>query len=225
VEAQRGGADRLEIVRDLERDGLTPSLSLVREMRREVSLPLRVMLRQHQSHTLNHPREIDEYINLIGEFKMLGVDGFVFGFLRNGQIDVQAVSALAGCLGGSRATFHRAFDDADDRIAALGTLKKCAGIDRVLTSGGHGASAEKAKRLSQYCRLSEPEITVLVGGGLNASAIRLFLQTTAVREFHTGRAVRASSQPNGKVQAALVRELAQIVHSDEPLQPNPERKA
>ena len=46
VEAARGGAHRLEIVRDLSRAGLTPAIELVQQIQREVALPLRVMVRE-----------------------------------------------------------------------------------------------------------------------------------------------------------------------------------
>ena len=46
IQAEEGGADRLEIVSDLDVGGLTPPLELVREIRSEVNLPLRVMLRE-----------------------------------------------------------------------------------------------------------------------------------------------------------------------------------
>ena len=41
VEAEKGGAKRLEIVRDLGRGGLTPPLELVAQIKHAVDLPLR----------------------------------------------------------------------------------------------------------------------------------------------------------------------------------------
>src|ERR1051326_4745406 len=46
VEAQKGGASRLEVVRDLDRGGLTPSIQLVQAIKDAVDLPLRVMVRE-----------------------------------------------------------------------------------------------------------------------------------------------------------------------------------
>jgi copper homeostasis protein len=46
IEAARGGADRLEVARDMDRQGLTPSIEMVREIMRSVRLPLRVMVRE-----------------------------------------------------------------------------------------------------------------------------------------------------------------------------------
>ena len=47
IEAQRGGAGRLEIVRAMDAGGLTPPVSLVREIPAAVSIPIRVMLREN----------------------------------------------------------------------------------------------------------------------------------------------------------------------------------
>src|ERR1043165_9596676 len=44
VEAQKGGASRLEVVRELDRGGLTPSIQLVQAIKDAVDLPLRVMV-------------------------------------------------------------------------------------------------------------------------------------------------------------------------------------
>lgn len=215
VEAANGGADRLEIVRDFERDGLTPAVSLIREIRREVPTPFRVMLREKETNELADGRELQEYVRLAREFMDAGADGVVFGFLRDGQIDVEPTRALLAQLNACKrnATFHRAFDAAEDPVAAITMLKKCAGIDRILTSGGTGTWEVKARRLSQLYELGAPEITILAGGGLDAQAIRVLLERTLIREFHTGRAVREAGEANGKVQAKLVSELAHIVHS------------
>ena len=46
VEAEKGGANRLEVVSDLDRGGLTPAVELVRAIQDAVNLPLRVMVRE-----------------------------------------------------------------------------------------------------------------------------------------------------------------------------------
>ena len=56
-EAARGGADRLEVVRALELGGLTPPLTLVREIAEAVSLPLRVMVRGNAGYATT-PRNV-----------------------------------------------------------------------------------------------------------------------------------------------------------------------
>ena len=48
-EAEEGGAGRLELVRDLASEGLTPSSSIIEEVLAAVSIPVRVMLRDAHS--------------------------------------------------------------------------------------------------------------------------------------------------------------------------------
>src|ERR1043165_8049738 len=46
VEAQKGGASRLEVVRELDRGGLKPSIQLIQAIKDAVDLPLLVMVRE-----------------------------------------------------------------------------------------------------------------------------------------------------------------------------------
>lgn len=59
VAAERGGAGRLEIVRDLGRGGLTPPLELVADIKEAIHLPLRVMLRESDGYEASSADEID----------------------------------------------------------------------------------------------------------------------------------------------------------------------
>ena len=83
-EAARGGADRLEVVRNLEAGGLTPPDDLVRDIAAEVSLPLRVMVRENDGYS-THPGERAALADAAARFADLGVDGIVIGFARDGQ--------------------------------------------------------------------------------------------------------------------------------------------
>ena len=88
-EAARGGADRLEVVRNLEAGGLTPPHDLVRDIAAEVSLPLRVMVRENDGYA-THPGERTALADAAAAFADLGVDGIVIGFARDGQPQIDA---------------------------------------------------------------------------------------------------------------------------------------
>ena len=64
--AEAGGADRLEVVRDINQDGLTPSLGVVRAIQEATRLPLRVMV-TGESQTPS----IDATLELIGRDRVL----------------------------------------------------------------------------------------------------------------------------------------------------------
>jgi copper homeostasis protein len=89
LEAERGGAGRLEIVSHLELGGLTPSFEIVQEICQRVAIPVRVMLRCSESHT-PRPGEFEILTKQAETLATLGVDGLVLGFLSEDQVDVPA---------------------------------------------------------------------------------------------------------------------------------------
>ena len=225
VEAEKGGANRLEIVRDLQRGGMTPPLELVAEIRQAVDLPLRVMLRERESYETSgdHETSVDdetrgdgemsgreEFVRLCAaarQFASLGVDGFVLGFLKGGEVDVERTTRVLACAPQVRATFHHAFEDASDKLRALAVIKRLPQVDRVLSSGGTDDLESIVKRLGQYAKAAAPELTILAGGGVNGETILQIGRETNIREFHVGRSARAGFKVDGCVQASLVSDL------------------
>src|SRR5690349_10554722 len=88
IEAEQGGAGRLEIVSELKRGGLTPSSELVAEIKQRVDIPVRVMLRESDGFGVTGASEIERLCAAAERFASLEVDGFVLGFLRDGEVDV-----------------------------------------------------------------------------------------------------------------------------------------
>ena len=205
IEAQRGCAQRLEVVRDLDRGGLTPSVELVRAISGAVDLSLRVMVRESEGYGVSG--ETEQLCIAAAEFSKLGVDGLELGFLKGSQIDLESTARVLAAAPNLKATFHRAFEDAADQLKAVSELKKLPQVNRILSSGGSGTLPEKCARLDAYAQAAAPEIKIIAGGGIDREAIELLKRTTAIREFHVGRAARERFQVNGAVQAELVRGL------------------
>jgi copper homeostasis protein len=82
MEAERGGATRLEVVRDLNRGGLTPPLGLVRGILAAVRIPIRVMLRERDDYAISGPRERDDLCRIGSKLSALDIEGLVLGFVR-----------------------------------------------------------------------------------------------------------------------------------------------
>jgi copper homeostasis protein len=190
AEAEAGGADRLEVVRDLGVGGLTPPVSLVREILRAVAIPVRVMLRESDGFSVGNK---DALMEAAREFAGMGVDGVVLGFLEAGRLDLRSMRDVLAA-GGLKATLHHAFDALTKPLEAIPVIKQeLPQVDRILTRTG-----------DEYLECAGPEITILAGGGLDAAVIRELRATTAVREFHVGRAAR---DQDGDVTANRVRAL------------------
>lgn len=211
IEAERGGADRLEIIRDLERGGLTPPLELVEDILAAVTLPVRVMLREDDGYEVQSEAAIKRLCAGARGLSKLNIDGLVLGFLRDGEVDAPLTSRVLDCAPNLPATFHHAFENAGNQSDAIRALKRLNRVDRILTSGGTGGWSNKVARLSGYVEEASPEIQMLVGGGMNKQSIRMIRQATRVREFHVGRAARVPSSAIGVVQAEQVRALVEIL--------------
>ena len=124
--AARAGADRLEVVRRIQDGGLTPPIALVREIAAEVSLPLRVMVRENAGYTTS-PVELLALQRAAAALAELQVDGLVVGFAAAGEIELEPVSHVMDAAPGIKVTFHRAFDELRDPLAAIDAV---AGVAR-----------------------------------------------------------------------------------------------
>lgn len=207
VEAEKGGASRLEVISHFEKGGFTPPLNLVREIKAKVSLPLRVMLRESASYEVSNEREIEKLCEAASGLNEIGVDGIVLGFLRGDEIDSELTQKILSCAPNLKATFHHAFEETKDKFAAIEKLKKVSQIDRILTHGGTEDWSEKFSRLEDYAQTAQPEIEILAGGGVNAEAIKLLREKTSIREFHVGTAARAGEKVDKSRVGNLVRAL------------------
>ena len=212
IEAERGGAGRLEIVSELKRGGLTPSFHLVAEIKQRVDIPVRVMLRESDGFGMAGDSESDRLCAAAERFASLEVDGFVLGFLKDGEVDVPLTQRVLDHAPYTRATFHHAFEATQDKSSALTAIKRLPQVDRVLSHGGTDGLNLRVQRLKRYAAMGAPELAILAGGGINDEAISQISSETNIREFHVGRAARSQFQVEGSVQASLVRALVNTLN-------------
>lgn len=211
--AQRGGAGRLEVVRELDREGLTPAYDLVAAIAGLVAIPIRVMLREREPFDGHREADLDALATAAERFALLRVEGFVMGFLREGQVDTAAIGRVLGRTAASRVTFHRAIERARDEREALRALTAEPRVDRVLVTGGAGHWTERAGRLAALVKAAPPAITPVAAGGVDVAAIAMLRSATALAEFHVGRAARVDGRLDGPVSASRVAALARAART------------
>ena len=198
--AHAGGADRVELVADMRRQGLTPSVATFEAVRAAVDLPVRVMLRSQDGYGLSN---VDALLADAAGLRAAGADEFVLGFLdSHGAVDLVAVKAILAAIEGCRWTFHRALDHATDRVAARRALAGLPGLDFVLTAGGPASVTEGLATLTAEATLRP---RALAGGGLRRHHLAPLL-AAGVDAFHTGSAVRPDGRWDAPVAAELVRD-------------------
>lgn len=211
IAAEAGGAGRLELARDIPSGGLTPDLVVVREVIEAVSIPVRVMLRNAASMHAGDETELQILRACAGEISRLPVDGFVAGFIRDGEVDLDAMRYLLEPVPDIRVTFHRAFDELANPLPAIEHLKSIGQIDRILTDGGKGDWPLRKRRLIEWQRAAAPEITLLVAAGLEPSILEDLSCAPAPFEFHVGRAARKGHQISNPIDREQVASLKSLI--------------
>jgi len=208
--AAEGGADRLEVVRDIALAGLTPPVALVRAIAAETTLPLRVMVRENAGFGTDG-KELVRLCRAAAEFANLGVDGLVVGFAREGQLLLNDLRAVLRAAPDTPATFHRAFDSLNMPLRALDALAEVPQIDRVLTDGFSPVPEQRrSARLREYSDRAGARLTIIAGSAVDEEMLKEIASTRCVREVHVGRAARDGGQES-PVTAARVRRLRAIL--------------
>jgi copper homeostasis protein len=207
IEAHAGGADRLELVRSLDQDGLSPDLDLVGQILAAVPLPVRVMVRENASMSISGDRELALLQAQAAAFSELPIDGLVLGWVTSdGEIDVASIrTVLAGLT--CRVTFHRAIEHVADPLRAIRILTQFPQIDRLLSSGGPGTWPERKARLLDLQKMAAPEIQILLAVGIAPDALTEAFKDASFSEVHVGRAVRHSQEVSGAVERQKVAAL------------------
>jgi copper homeostasis protein len=205
-EAEAGGADRLELVRDLASGGLTPEIVVVQEVLESVKIPVRVMVRERASMSAGPAEQLQRLRGLAADLSRLPINGLVLGFIKEGAVNVEATRHILEAVN-VPATFHRAFDEIADPERAITDLKTIPRIDRILTSGGPGTWPERREQLLRWREKSRPEIELLVAAGLKTAALAEMRHPDWAFEFHVGRAARNPRQVWGAVDRRYVAAL------------------
>jgi copper homeostasis protein len=149
----------------------------------------------------------------IGIAKRARMDGLVFGILKSdGTVDVERTSELAKLAQPLLVTFHRAFDETPDLLAALeGVI--ATGATRILTSGGAATAEAGSTKLAELVNRAEERITILAGGGIHPDNIAAIASATQADEFHSGLSSMLTYPRTEHIRfEAEVRRLAEILH-------------
>lgn len=205
VAAKDGGADRIELCRDLECGGLTPSDEAIAYCTRRLGLRTHVLVRPRAGNFCYSEFEQMEMIATIKRCKELGAAAVVLGLLtEDGKVDVEVTRRLVQLAAPMEVTFHRAFDEAQqDPQEALWAVA-AARCDRLLTSGQRHSAPEGAEVLRQLVDVTG--VKILAGGGVTPQNVRRLVAASGVREVH-GSCKKTLDDGTLVTDAATVRQM------------------
>lgn len=184
VEAEAGGADRIELCGPLSAGGLTPSLGTLIEVKKHVRIPVMAMARPRPAgFCYSH----GEFETMLRDAELLvehGADGVVFGVLLcDGSVDVERSKQMREVVKARQAVFHRAFDVMPDPLHALEQLIEL-GVTRVLTSGQQPRAIAGADLIRRLVEDARGRIEILPGGGIRAHNVHELLMRTGCTQVH-----------------------------------------
>lgn len=186
VEAEAGGAKRVELCAGIPEGGTTPSYGEIRMAQRLTSkIDINVIIRPRGGDFLYTEAEIGSMLLDIELCKQLGVHGVVFGCLtKEGDIDVPLMRRLIETAAPLSVTCHRAFDVCRDPFRAMEELIDL-GCDRILTSGQQSDAVKGIPMIKQLVERADDRIIIMPGCGVREENIALIEQETGAKEFHT----------------------------------------
>lgn len=184
IEAQRGGAYRVELCAGIPEGGTTPSYGEIKMARELLSIRLHVIIRPRGGDFLYTPLEQSIMLHDIDMARQLGADGVVFGCLTpDGDIDLPLMERLMKASEGISVTFHRAFDMCRSPRKALEEIIAL-GCDRILTSGQQATAEKGISLLKELNVQADGRIIIMPGCGVNSDNIRKIAEETGASEFH-----------------------------------------
>jgi copper homeostasis protein len=190
INAQKGGANRVELCDNLPEGGTTPSYGTILSARQNLDILLHVIIRPRGGDFLYSDREYEimkRDIEMCGE---IGADGIVIGLLNaDGTVDVERTQQLVKIADTMNVTFHRAFDMCSDPMRGLEDII-LTGATRILTSGQKDTVPQGVNLISTLVKQAGDRITIMPGSGLDEYNIADMARATGAREFHlTGRKI------------------------------------
>lgn len=186
VEAEAGGAHRVELCAGIPEGGTTPSYGEIRTTQALTStIDINVIIRPRGGDFLYTSPEIQSMLYDIEMCRQLNVHGVVFGCLTpEGDIDKPLMRRLTEAAGPLSVTCHRAFDVCRDPFAALEDLIEL-GCDRILTSGQQSDAVKGIPLLAELVKCAAGRIIIMPGCGVRETNIAKIEAETGAAEFHT----------------------------------------
>lgn len=184
INAEKGGADRLELCGNMFEGGTSASFGVLQLAREMVSKPIYAMVRPRGGDFCYNDIEFEIMKREIKLMKELKIDGIVFGILtKEGKVDKERCSKLLDLWVTNKATFHRAIDVSSNLNEACEDIISL-GFERILTSGGEANVMSGIIKLKELVEKYNDKIIIMPGSGINERNIEYINDTVKANEYH-----------------------------------------
>jgi copper homeostasis protein len=184
LNAQAGGAGRIELCDNLSEGGTTPSPGIIKQAVQRLSIPVFVLIRPRAGDFLYSDEEFSVMKDDIIFCKEHGVKGVVLGVLNaDASVDMERTKELVELARPLAVTFHRAFDMTANPFKAMEDIISL-GIERILASGQASNAIDGADLIQQLNNRTHNRIIIMPGGGITEHNVSELITRTGVKEVH-----------------------------------------
>lgn len=185
INAEKGGAGRIELCGNPTEGGTTPAPGVLIQARKLVGIQLYPIIRPRGGYYLYSADEIESIHQDILFCKSIGCDGISIGAQKiDGTIDLDLCKRFVEWAYPMKASLNKAFDLSPDLQQSLEDAID-AGFERILTSGGKKAAIDALDILADLMKQAADRITIMPGCGLRSHNVAAIAAATQATEYHS----------------------------------------
>lgn len=192
LEAKKAGCERVELCSAMCLGGLTPTIGMVREIKKHTDIPIMAMDRPRSGGFCYTDAEFEMMKHDASALIAEGVEGLVFGILReDGSVDSERCAEMMRHISHEsfslpkrvQTVFHRAIDVTPNYKQAIEDLIAIS-FDRILTSGQCPDANDGAKLISDMQKIADGRIEIIPGSGVSKESVVELVKATGVKQVH-----------------------------------------
>ena len=184
IEAEKRGADRIELCDNLSQGGTTPSYGTIKLALSTLKIPVFPIIRPRGGDFYYTPAEIEVIKEDIKICKSLGAKGVVLGVLTaDKKIDFKTLAEFMELAKPMEVTFHKAIDELEDPTLVIDELINL-GVKRILSSGTKPTALEGKDILNKMIEKAGDRLTIVVAGKVTKENLPKISSLIPSKEYH-----------------------------------------
>jgi copper homeostasis protein len=212
INAQLGGAGRIELCANPTEGGTTPSAGFLQQARKLVSIDLYPIIRPRGGHYLYSEDELECMRQDVLFCKQIGCEGISIGIQKiDGSLDVAACKQFIEWAYPMKVSLNKAFDLSPNLSQSLQDAID-AGFERILTSGGKTTIEDGLPIVVDLMEQAKNNIAIMPGCGLRSYNIGKV--ATATKALHYHSAARLAVANPLQYQNNAVLDLGTVFNAD-----------
>lgn len=184
LEAEKKGANRIELCDNLSQGGTTPSYGTIKVALSTLKIPVFPIIRPRGGDFCYTPAEIEVIKEDIKVCKSLGAKGVVLGILTaDKKIDFKTLAEFMDLAKPMEVTFHKAIDELEDPTLVIDDLINL-GVKRILSSGTKPTALEGKDMLNKMIEKAGDRLTIVVAGKVTKENLPEISSLIPSKEYH-----------------------------------------